>query len=287
MDRIIKTLIYNKELSLSVMDTTDLVNECIKVHNLSPLSAAALGRAITVTAFMCSTLKNENDKLSVTISGGGVGGNIRISGNSELEMRGAIDNPRADLPLRKDGKLDVGGCVGKDGRITVVKSMGLKEPYSGSCRLVSGEIGEDFTAYFTYSEQQPTAIAVGVKIGKDLTCVGAGAVIIQVLPSASEEALNRAEDTIQKFANVSTLIKEKSLEEIIKEYFGETFGKEEYFPKYKCLCSREYLEKVLITLGKKELDEIIASQGKISVNCEYCEKTYDFTESDVEKMFKK
>ena len=286
MDRLVKTLIYNNELTLAVLDTTEMVNEAIKIHKLSPLSAAALGRTMTISTFMSSGLKNETDKLSVTIAGDGVGGNITVSGNSKLQMRGTIDNPRAELPLRPDGKLNVGGCVGK-GRLTVVKSMGLKEPYTGSARLVSGEIAEDFTAYYTFSEQTPTAIALGVKIGVDFTCIGAGGIIIQVLPNASEEAIIKAEEVMKNFSNVSTLIKEKTIEEIISEYFGETSKLEVYYPKYECLCSREYIEKMLISLGEKELRDIIKEQGQISVNCEFCEKDYVFTEQDVDGFFAK
>ncbi len=286
MNRLVKTLIYNNEMSLCVMETTELVNEAIEIHRLSPLSAAALGRVLTVSSFMASCLKNETDKLSVTVVGDGVGGNITVSGNSALDMRGSIDNPRAELPLRPDGKLDVGGCVGKNGRLTVVKSMGLKEPYSGSCRLVSGEIAEDFAAYYLYSEQQPSAIALGVKIGKDYRCVGAGGVVIQALPGASEESISKAEEAMKHFANISTLIKEKSIEEIVAEYFGDTAPLEEYSPHYKCLCSRDYIEGILKTMGKEELEDIVAEQGKITVNCEFCEKNYEFTQEDVEKMFK-
>ncbi len=286
MDRLVKTLIYNNELSLAVLDTTELVNEAINIHKLSPLSAAALGRTLTIATFMSSTLKNDTDKLSITIAGNGVGGNITVSGNSKLQMRGSIDNPRADLPLRADGKLDVGGCVGK-GRLTVVKSMGLKEPYTGSCRLVSGEIAEDFTAYYTFSEQQPTAIALGVKIGTDYSCIGAGGIVIQVLPNASDESISKAEKVIGCFSNISTLIKEKSIEDIISEYFGETSKLEEYHPKYQCLCSREYIEKMLISLGENELRDIIKEQGKISVNCQYCQKDYVFYEDDVDFLFNK
>lgn len=286
MNRLVKTLIYDGQMSLCVIDSTDLVNEAIKIHKLSPLSAAALGRTLTVTSFMCSGLKNDSDKLSVTIVGDGVGGSIRVSGNANLDMRGSIDNPRASLPLRADGKLDVGGCVGKNGRLTVVKSMGLKEPYSGSCRLISGEIAEDFTAYYTYSEQQPSAIALGVKIKEDYTCQGAGGIIIQALPGASEKAIYKAEEVMKNFSSVSTLIKQKSIEQIISEYFGETTALEEYTPRYKCLCNREYIEQILITLGEKELYSILEERGKISVNCEYCEKDYVFDKNDIDKLLK-
>ena len=223
MNKILKTLIYDKQLSLAILDTTDMVNDAIKIHNLSPLSAAALGRTMTVTTFMASTLKNASDKLSVTIKGDGVGGEIVVCGNSDLKMRGYIENPYAELPIKANGHLDVGGCVGKNGRITVVKSMGLKEPYSGTANLITGEIAEDFTAYFTYSEQMPTAMALGVKIGTDGTCVGAGGVVIQALPGASEESLFMAEDTIMRMGNISTLIEEKGIDGVADYFFGDVF----------------------------------------------------------------
>lgn len=273
-------------MSLCVMDTTDLVNDAIDIHRLSPLSAAALGRVLTIASFMSSCMKNETDKLSVSVVGDGVGGTITVSGNSALDMRGSIDNPRAELPLRADGKLDVGGCVGRNGRLTVVKSLGLKEPYSGSCRLVSGEIAEDFAAYYLYSEQQPSAIALGVKIGKDYRCIGAGGVVIQALPGASEQSISKAEEAMKHFANISSLIKEKSIEDIISGYFGKTAPIEEYSPHYKCLCSRGYIGGILKTMGRAELDDIVKEQGKITVNCEFCEKNYEFTEKDVDELFK-
>ena len=286
MNRLDKTLIYGGEMSLCVMDTTDLVNDAIDIHRLSPLSAAALGRVLTIASFMSSCMKNETDKLSVSVVGDGVGGTITVSGNSALDMRGSIDNPRAELPLRADGKLDVGGCVGRNGRLTVVKSLGLKEPYSGSCRLVSGEIAEDFAAYYLYSEQQPSAIALGVKIGKDYRCIGAGGVVIQALPGASEQSISKAEEAMKHFANISSLIKEKSIEDIISGYFGKTAPIEEYSPHYKCLCSRGYIGGILKTMGRAELDDIVKEQGKITVNCEFCEKNYEFTEKDVDELFK-
>ena len=273
-------------MSLCVMDTTDLVNDAIDIHRLSPLSAAALGRVLTIASFMSSCMKNETDKLSVSVVGDGVGGTITVSGNSALDMRGSIDNPRAELPLRADGKLDVGGCVGRNGRLTGVKSLGLKEPYSGSCRLVSGEIAEDFAAYYLYSEQQPSAIALGVKIGKDYRCIGAGGVVIQALPGASENSISKAEEAMKHFANISSLIKEKSIEDIISGYFGKTAPIEEYSPHYKCLCSRGYIGGILKTMGRAELDDIVKEQGKITVNCEFCEKNYEFTEKDVDELFK-
>ena len=284
MNKLLKGLIFDGQMSVSVLETTDMVNEAIKIHKLSPVCSAALGRTLTVCTFMSSNLKNKTDKLSVTVSGDGPGGKITVCGNGDLAMRGYIDNPTVDLPLRADGKLDVGGCVGKNGRLTVTRSMGLKDPYSGSARLVTGEIAEDFTSYYALSEQQPTAIALGVKIGKDLTCVGAGGVIIQALPFAEEENLVKAEKIIGELKNLSTQIEEKGAEGVLKEYFGDV----EYTllnPEYKCLCSRDFIEKVLISLGKDEIDDIIKTEGCVKVGCQFCEKEYVFTKEDAEKLF--
>jgi len=285
LNKLLKTIVFDNEITLSVLDTTDMVNEAIRIHNLTPLAAAALGRTLTVCTFMSSNLKNQSDKLSVTIKGDGVGGKITVCGNGQLEMRGFIDNPQADLPLRADGKLNVGGCVGKNGRLTVVRSMGLKEPYSGSSELITGEIAEDFTAYYAFSEQQPTAMALGVKIGKDGTCVGAGGVIVQALPGASDNSLFLAEQIVRDCSAVSTLIEEHGAEWIVNELFF-TDKYDEYHPQYKCHCSREYIEKVLISLGKEQLEDIIKKEGNIRVDCEFCDKVYEFDDSDVQRFFK-
>ncbi len=262
-----------------------MVNDAIKIHKLSPLSAAALGRTLTVSTFMSSDLKSEREKLSVTIAGDGVGGKITVCGNGNLDMRGVIDNPRANLPLRADGKLDVGGCVGRKGRLTVVKSMGLKDPYSGSSELVTGEIAEDFTAYFAFSQQIPTAIALGVKIGEDYSCVGAGGVIIQALPFASQEALIKAEEIMSRLKNVSSLIQKGGAEGVIKEFFGDV-KYEEYHPRYNCLCDRKNIESVLISLGKDELYDILEKEKTIKVDCQFCDKVYEFTKEDVEEFYR-
>lgn len=284
MNKLYKALIYNNQLTLSVLDTTDMVNEAIRIHGLSPLAAAALGRTLTICTFMSSNLKSDEDKLSVTVAGNGVGGKITVCGNGKLNMRGFIDNPNAELPLRADGKLDVGGCVGK-GRLTVVRSMGLKEPYSGSAELVTGEIAEDFTAYYAYSEQTPTAIALGVRIGKDLKCVGAGGVIIQALPGASDEVLFMAEDVMSQLGSVSSLIETIGAEGIIDKHFGDIHY-EKYQPEYKCLCSREYIEQLLVSLGKAELYDIIEKEGNITVDCQFCDKKYVFDKKDVDELLK-
>ena len=283
MGKIYKTLIYDGQISLSVLDTTDVVNKAIELHGLTPLCAAGLGRALTVASFMATSLKDENEKLSVTIDGNGVGGKIVVCADGNLNVRGSIVNPHADLPLKPNGKLDVGGLVGNEGTITVVKNLGLKEPYVGKCKLVSGEIGEDFAAYYAYSEQQPTAIAVGVLVKND-KCIGAGGVILQPLPDCAEKNIGKAEKLIAEFSDVSRKINEIGIDEIIKKYFDE-YEFTKYETQYKCGCSREYVDKVLIALGEKELSDIIEKDGKIEVCCEFCDKKYVYGQKDVEELF--
>lgn len=283
MGKIYKTLIYDGQISLSVLDTTDVVNKAIELHGLTPLCAAGFGRALTVASFMATSLKDENEKLSVTIDGNGVGGKIVVCADGNLNVRGSIVNPHADLPLKPNGKLDVGGLVGNEGTITVVKNLGLKEPYVGKCKLVSGEIGEDFAAYYAYSEQQPTAIAVGVLVKND-KCIGAGGVILQPLPDCAEENIGKAEKLIAEFSDVSRKINEIGIDGIIKKYFDE-YEFTKYETQYKCGCSREYVDKVLIALGKKELSDIIEKDGKIEVCCEFCDKKYVYGQKDVEELF--
>lgn len=283
MGKIYKTLIYDGQISLSVLDTTDVVNKAIELHGLTPLCAAGLGRALTVASFMATSLKDENEKLSVTIDGNGVGGKIVVCADGNLNVRGSIVNSHADLPLKPNGKLDVGGLVGNEGTITVVKNLGLKEPYVGKCKLVSGEIGEDFAAYYAYSEQQPTAIAVGVLVKND-KCIGAGGVILQPLPDCMEENIGKAEKLIAEFSDVSRKINEIGIDGIIKKYFDE-YEFTKYETQYKCGCSREYVDKVLIALGKKELSDIIEKDGKIEVCCEFCDKKYVYGQKDVEELF--
>ena len=285
-DKILRGLICGGEVSVAVADTTQLVNEAIRIHGLSALSAAALGRTLTAAAYLCSSLKEENGALSVSVKGDGVGGSIYVSGDKALHMRGYIENPQVQLPPNALGKLDVGGCVGKNGTLTVVRDDGQSVPFVGTTPLVSGEIGEDFAAYFAYSEQLPTALAVGVKIGTEGTCLGAGGVFLQPMPGASEESLRFVEETIQKFGAVSSMLQEKTAEQILAEFFGEV---QFYtlFPAYKCNCSRNYIEGVLAALGEKELRETVAEQGKIEVHCHYCNTDYVFTPQDVEEIVRR
>ena len=284
MGKIYKTLIFDGQILLTVMDTTDIVNDAIRIHGLFPACAAALGRALTATAFMATGLKDENAKLSVTINGGGVGGKIVTAADGKRNVRGCIYNPQADVPLKSNGKLDVGAVVGKNGYITVVKDLGLKEPYVGRCRLVSGEIAEDFTAYYAYSEQQPTAMAIGVLIGTDGSCSGAGAVIVQPLPDCTDENISKAECLINCFDDISLKISEDGGKGICEKYFSDSVFTESD-TKYQCNCSRDYIDKVLISLGENELRDTIQKEGKIEVACEFCNRKYVYDSKDIDRLF--
>lgn len=283
MGKIYKTLLFDGQISLSIIESTDIVNTAIKYHNLTPLTAAALGRTMTASLFMASNLKNDTDKMSVTVSGDGVGGCIIVSADSNLNIRGYIDNPRAELPLNEKGKLDVKGCVGK-GHITVVRSTGLKEPYTGSSEIVSGEIAEDFAYYYTVSEQEPTAMALGVRIGTDGTCVGAGGVIMQVLPGVTDEAIDKAEKIISSYFDISTIIETIGAKGLIKRDFSDSEFNERN-AEYKCICSKEYIDSLVVSLGKDDVYSIIDEVGKLEVNCQYCDKKYEYTKEDADKLF--
>lgn len=283
MGTIYKTIIMDGKISLSILNTTDIVNSAINYHKLTPLTAASLGRTMTASIFMSSNLKNDNDKMSVTFSGNGVGGHIIVSCDSKLNVRGYIDNPNAELPLKPNGKLDVSGCVGK-GSMTVVRSMGLKEPHVGTCEIVSGEIAEDFSYFYAVSEQEPTAMALGVKVSGSDVCVGAGGIVIQTLPGCDDETIAKAEKLVMKYTDISTQIQELGVDGIIGRDFSEyKFDKRETY--YKCNCSKEYIDSVMISLGREELEDIIKENGKIEVNCQYCDKKYLYFDKDIELLF--
>ena len=285
MGKIYKTLLFDGKISLAIIESTDIVNKAIEYHNLTPLTAATLGRAMTASIFMASNLKNKSDKLSVTISGDGVGGHVIVSVDSELHVRGYIDNPQASLPLNELGKLDVKGCVGK-GRMTVVRNMGLKEPYAGSCELVSGELAEDFAYYYTLSEQEPTAMALGVLMGGDGKCVAAGGIVMQALPGCDDQTALDAQKIIFEYTDVSTHIKNLGAEGICKDRFkGYYFN--ERATEYKCICSKDYIDGVILSLGKDELYDILNEQGTIKVECQYCDKKYSYSREDVDELLSK
>ena len=254
-----------------------------QTHGLSRIATAALGRTITATAMMSAMLKNERESLSVTIKGNGPIGSIVTVGHADGTVKGYVDNPGVELP-RTGKKLPVGAAVGTEGKLTVVKDLGLREPYVGQTHLVSGEIAEDFAMYFTASEQVPSLVSLGVLVGDKVE--SAGGLIIQMLPGASEAAIQSVEFSAGMFADISGTMKEYhldgSLQQLLMHLQPEVLSHTQ--PVYRCDCSRERIERMLITLGREELESMIEEQHGAQVDCHFCNKRYEFSETDLKNL---
>ena len=266
-DKIIKFLAYNKKVSIVCAKTTNLVEETRKIHDLSPVATAAFGRLITISAIMASNMKNKEDKLTIQIKGNGPIQTMLVTANNIPELKGYVANPYVDIPLNEFGKLDVGGAVGNEGYINVIKDIGLKDPYVGISPLTSGEIADDFTNYFAKSEQTNSAVALGVLVNKEIF---------------------KIEQSIFKAGAISKMLDEKlTLEEIAKKVTGDDnveVVEDDIIPVYKCNCSKETMEKGLLALGKNELEDIIKKDGKAELVCHFCNKRYEFSKEELEKI---
>lgn len=286
-DRIIRALAYSGKVNIKCINTTNLVEKARKIHNLSPVATAALGRLLTMGCLMGSDMKEKDDTITLQIKADGPIGQMSVVVDGKLNVKGYVQNPNVDLPLRSDGKLDVGGAVGKNGMLYIIKNIGLKEPYVGLTPLVSGEIAEDFTSYYAKSEQIPTAIALGVLVNKD-GVVNAGGYKIQVMPDATDEDITKLETALKNIKPITQLqADKKSLEEIAELACGDDKILtliSDLLPKYECDCSRLRMEKGLISLGEKELEEIINTDGKAEIVCKFCNKKYNFSKDDLEKL---
>lgn len=287
-DRIIKILAYDGRVSIICAKTTALVESARKTHDLSPVATAALGRTLTVAALMAANMKNEKDKLTIQIKGDGPLGGIVIVANNFPKLKGYVVNPVVDLPL-KNGKLDVGSAVGKEGYLNIIKDIGLKDPYIGMVPLVSGEIAEDFASYFATSEQTNTAVNLGVLVNHD-GVKASGGYIVTPMPDATEDDLFILENRIKEAKPLSQMLDENmSLVDIAKDLTGDENVKvleENIIPVYECDCSREKIEKGLISLGKEELQDIINTQEKIETVCHFCNEKYVFVKEELENILK-
>ena len=285
MDKIIKAVLFGGKARVALIETTETVNKAIKTHDLTPLAAAALGRSLTIGAYIESNLKSETHKFNLIINGGGPIGKIYVTSDRVGTVKGLVENPQVDLPLRKDGKLDVGGAVGTNGDIVVIKDLGLKEPYIGRSQLVSGEIAEDYNNYLFKSEGILNAVALGVLNDKD-GCKAAGGIIIEAMPDADDNMVCILEDIMSNFTNISALIAEKGIEEIGNYYFGHLDA--EFFPaqtvRFKCDCWHK-IRKIVRGLGRAEIEDIMKEQGMREIKCDYCRKNYVYTEKDLDFLF--
>ncbi len=276
-----------------VVNSTAIVNAAIGYHHTTPTASALLGRTLTAASIMGTLLKDKGNSLTLNIRGDGPAKNVIAVSDYAGNVKGYIQNPLVDLPKKANGKLDVSGAIG-NGTLSVVKDIGLKEPYSGMIELVSGEIAEDITQYFAASEQTPSLCALGVLIDRDYSCKAAGGILISLLPFAAEETIVQLEKNAEKLANISRLfdaglstkeIMDIALEGIEYDVFDELDV------AYQCDCSRERCARALVSLGKTEAEKLLAecrAEGKpeeIQFECHFCDKKYLFTRKDTEKLF--
>lgn len=286
-DKIIKCLAYNGKVSVICADTTELVEKARKIHDLSPVTTAAFGRLLTITALMGNEMKNEKDKLTIQMKGNGPIGMMVTVANSFPVVKGYVANPVVDLPLNEDGKLDVGEAVGHTGFINVIKDIGMKEPYIGVSTITSGEIAEDFAEYFAKSEQKNTAVALGVLVDKN-GVKSSGGYMITPMPDATEEEISKVEQSIFKAGAISRMLDENlSLIEIAKKVTGDNnieVIEENITPIYECDCSKEHMKDALATLDKNVLKEMIEEDGKAELVCHFCNKKYNFTKEELEEI---
>lgn len=288
-DCIKKYLAYDGKVALTLLETTELVEEARKIHDLTPTTTAALGRLLTATAILGQELKNETEVVTVQIKGGGPIGTMCAVSNNIPEVKGYVGNPHVEPPLKENGKLDVGSAVGSEGLMTVIKDIGLKEPYVGITPLVSGEIAEDFAKYFVESEQKNNALALGVLVDKN-GVKRAGGYQIALMPDVTDEIVTKLEENLKINANISNLLeKNENLDEIAKIITGDVNIKiieENNNIKYHCNCTKNKFEKGLISLGKKEIEELTTVQENVETVCHFCGKKYIFDKQDFEKILK-
>ena len=286
-DKIIKALAHNGKISITCANTTNLVEEARKIHDLSPVATAAFGRLLTIASIMGNEMKNQNDKLTIQIKGNGPIGTMLVTANNIPQVKGYVGDAHVDLPLNEFGKLDVGEAVGHEGFINVIKDIGLKEPYIGVSPLVSGEIAEDFANYFVNSEQRQSAVALGVLVDRN-GVKSAGGYLITPMPDATEEEISKVEQAIFKAGAISKMLDENlSLEDIAKKVTGDEnieILEDNITPEYKCDCSKEHMKDALISIGKKDSEEILKEDGKAELMCHFCNKKYTFTKEELEEI---
>lgn len=287
-DSLVRATALNNTIRVSAVVTTKLTEEARKRHNTFPVATAALGRTMNAALLLTWGLKEKDDTITVRIFGDGPLGGIIVDANSQGEVRGYVQNPKVDLPLNEKGKLDVGGAVGQ-GNIYVTKDIGLKDPYTGSIPLISGEIGEDVAGYLARSEQIPSLVSLGVLVNPNFTVAASGGIIIQVLPNTPEEILVNIEENTAKLLPISTLIKEgKGPKDIIRLYLEglDVEFLEERPIRFQCKCSAQRVKNVLVSLGQEELKDMLKKEGKAEVVCHFCNEVYNLGEAELEDLLK-
>ena len=289
-DYLVRGMTMDGFVKVVAIRSTELVKRGAQIQGTTPNATAAFGRALTAASMMGNMQKVENGSMTLQIRGGGPIGTITVVSDPEGNVRGTVTEPRVPLVEKYPGKLDVGATVGTNGTITVIRDLQMKEPYIGSTQLVSGEIGDDVTSYFAQSEQTPTACALGVLVDRDTSVKVAGGYLVQLLPGAPDEVIDALEAGIQRAGAVTKMLEEGlSPEDILGQVCGSlgVVFLETRSVTYKCYCSRQRVESALISLGRKELTEIMEEEKTFPVECQFCDTVYTFTPEDIGELLKK
>ncbi len=290
MGKIVRCISQEGDLTVMAVNSTDMVVRAHEIHATSKVASAALGRLLTAASMMGAVLKGKDSSVTLRMNGGGPVGSVIAVSDSEGNVRGYIGDASVELPLNAKGKLDVAGAIGTDGFVTVIKDLGMKEPYIGQTPIVTGEVAEDITSYFASSEQTPTVCALGVLVNSDTKeIITAGGFIIQLLPTAMEDTIEKVERCIKDIKPVTTMLTEGlSPEEICKKVLPEfTLDVlDEAEVSYKCTCTKERVEKALISTGEDALREM-AEDEKTELSCNFCDKKYVFTSEEIKKILRK
>ena len=287
MGKLIRAISQDGSVMAMAIRSTDIAAKIEEIHRTSAVVTAALGRLSTAASMMGLMLKGEGDSLTLRVDADGPAGTLIAVADSEGCIKSYVQNPVVELPLNAKGKLDVAGAVGRNGYLRVIKDLGLKEPYSGQVPLVSGELAEDVTEYFAVSEQTPTVCALGVLVNPDLTVRAAGGFLVQLLPFADESAISTLERNIQDIPSVSSMIDSgMEPEEILQKVMDGLDPQilDEYHPVYRCDCSRERVERAVISLGRQQLDQLIQEDHGTELCCHFCGKKYTFTEDELRQI---
>ena len=286
-DQLIRAISKDGHIKATAVSTRALTERARQIHKALPVATAALGRTLAAVSMMGNALKEDGASVTLQIKGGGPLGTLLAVSDNQGNVRGTVDNPVVDLPLRPDGKLDVGAAVGHEGTLTVIRDLNMKEPYVGSVSLLGGEIAEDLAAYFVESEQIPTACGLGVLVDRDQSVLAAGGYLIQLLPGAGEDTIAKVEGSLMAAGAVTGLLRddpdpEAMLRRALSDFDLEILEKSPI--EYRCYCSRERMERALISMGPAELKSLIDDQGEAELTCRFCDNVQHFTREQLEAM---
>ena len=288
-DQLVRAISKDGFVKAVAVSTRELTERARQIHRMTPVATAALGRTLAAASMMGNALKGEGSSVTLQIKGGGPLGTVLAVSDNEGNVRGTVGDPTVELPLRPDGKLDVGSAVGCDGTLTVIRDLNMKEPYVGSVGLLGGEIAEDLAAYFVESEQIPTACGLGVLVDRDQSVLAAGGYLIQLLPGAGEDVISKVEGGVMAAGSVTGLLRENDdpeaiLRKVLSDFDLDILEKSPI--EYRCYCSRDRMERALISLGQEELQAMIDEQGSAELHCQFCDNVQAFTKADLEELLK-